>query len=60
MSGLIGFPNPQHLAEEIASEGFRSCSDAETAGYTVTWHPETREKVDQIVTKLWQEVDAKF
>ncbi len=52
MTDLVGVPDPAVLAADMASNGHRSCADAEAKGWTVTTHEETRRRVDALLAYL--------
>lgn len=49
---LVGFPDPQVLAQDMASQGHYSCAEAEAAGWIITNHLPTRQAVDQLLVQL--------
>lgn len=51
---LIGKVDLDALAEELHAHNFRSCQDADQAGWLLTTDPETRAGIDSLLA-WWSE-----
>lgn len=49
---LIGFPDPELLAKDMASHGHYSCAEAEDAGWLLTEHEPLRQILDAILARI--------
>ncbi len=52
MTDIIGIPDPNILASDMASQGHYSCAQAEASGWFVTEHQPTRDAVDALLQQM--------